>query len=66
MSTNTSSGTCRTSAATKLRAVLKTDGIIVAPGVFDGLSARIALDVGFDAIYMVSLAVFSSCGNRSR
>lgn len=27
--------------------------IIVAPGVYDGFSARIALEVGFDAIYMV-------------
>jgi 2-methylisocitrate lyase-like PEP mutase family enzyme len=30
-------------------------GIIVAPGVYDGFSARIALEVGFDCIYMVSM-----------
>lgn len=43
-------------AATKLRSVLKAgDGIILCPGVYDGFSARIALGVGFDAIYMVSL-----------
>ena len=29
--------------------------IIVAPGVYDGFSARIALEVGFDCIYMVSI-----------
>ena len=27
--------------------------IIIAPGVYDGYSARIALEVGFDCIYMV-------------
>lgn len=41
------------SAATKLRRALKGDDIIVAPGVYDGFSARIALETGFDAIYMV-------------
>ena len=28
--------------------------ILVAPGVYDGFSARIALEVGFDALYMVN------------
>jgi len=42
------------SAATRLRNNLETGaGLIVCPGVYDGLSARIALDVGFDALYMV-------------
>lgn len=45
-------------AATKLRKLLAdTDKLIVCPGVYDGLSARIALDVGFDALYMVSMSV---------
>ncbi|MBE3043917.1 hypothetical protein IMZ48_15350 [Candidatus Bathyarchaeota archaeon] len=43
----------RISAATKLRRALDGDDIIVAPGVYDGFSARIALEVGFNAIYMV-------------
>jgi len=30
-----------------------TDDLIVCPGVYDGLSARIAINVGFDALYMV-------------
>src|SRR5258707_522464 len=30
------------------------DKIIVAPGVYDGFSARIALEVGFECLYMVS------------
>ena len=32
----------------------KTNDLIVCPGVYDGFSARIALQVGFDALYMVS------------
>jgi 2-methylisocitrate lyase-like PEP mutase family enzyme len=45
----------RESAATKLRNLISSPGpIILAPGVYDGFSARIALSVGFDTIYMVS------------
>jgi len=42
-------------AATKLRKMLfETNEMIVCPGVYDGLSARTALEVGFDGLYMVS------------
>ena len=42
------------SAATKLRRQLKeTDDLILLPGVYDGFSARIAIEVGFDGLYMV-------------
>ena len=41
------------SAATRLRCRLQDDHIIVAPGVYEGFSARIAHEVGFDCIYMV-------------
>lgn len=42
-------------AASKLRRMLANgDDVIVAPGVYDGFSARIALEVGFECIYMVS------------
>ena len=45
--------------ATKLRKFLnESNDIVVAPGVYDGFSARIALQVGFDALYMVSLRSF--------
>lgn len=45
-----------TTAATALRHTLEnTQALIAAPGVYDGLSARIALNVGFDALYMVRL-----------
>ena len=42
------------SPATKLKHRLEdTKDLIVCPGVYDGFSARIALSVGFDAMYMV-------------
>ena len=42
-------------AAAKLRQVLQDpNSFVSAPGVYDGVSARIALNVGFDALYMVS------------
>lgn len=48
------------SGATKLRRMLlDTKELIVCPGVFDGLSARTALEVGFDALYMVSYLIRS-------
>jgi 2-methylisocitrate lyase-like PEP mutase family enzyme len=41
-------------AARRLRQLLADESkIVVAPGVYDGFSARIALEVGFDCIYMV-------------
>ena len=43
-----------TPAASKLRRMLKdTKDLIVCPGVYDGLSARIAMEVGFKGLYMV-------------
>jgi hypothetical protein len=42
------------SAATKLRRMIEDpQGFVVGPGVYDGLSARIALESGFDVLYMV-------------
>ena len=43
-----------TAAAILRRALEDPDCFISAPGVYDGVSARIALSVGFDALYMVS------------
>jgi methylisocitrate lyase len=43
------------SGATNLREILADpNGFVTAPGVYDGLSARMALGAGFDALYMVS------------
>lgn len=42
-------------AATSLRqALADPEAFVVAPGVYDGFSARIALGAGFNALYMVS------------
>ena len=38
----------------RLRTLLDRKEILVAPGVYDGFSARIALEVGFDCLYMVN------------
>lgn len=43
------------SGATKLRHLLEnTNELIVCPGVYDGLSARTAMELDFKALYMVS------------
>lgn len=44
------------SAAARLRQLLAdSNQIIVCPGVYDGLTARIALQSGFEALYMVTV-----------
>ena len=59
-------------AAARLRELLANkDKIIVCPGVYDGLTARIAIRQGFDCLYMVrtnhfllntsNLSLLSSC-----
>lgn len=48
------------SGATKLRKMLfETNELIVCPGVYDGLSARTAMELGFSALYMVWLLFHS-------
>lgn len=45
---------CKETAAKRLRTLIESKSdIIIAPGVYDGLSARTALEVGFDCLYMV-------------
>ncbi|KIW32182.1 uncharacterized protein PV07_03743 [Cladophialophora immunda] len=45
----------------RLRQLLETSkDIIVAPGVYDGFSARVALDVGFDCLYMTGAGTCAS------
>ncbi|KAL1984318.1 hypothetical protein VTN96DRAFT_9276 [Rasamsonia emersonii] len=48
------------SAATLLRQKLESGSFILAPGVYDGFSARIALSVGFDALYMTGAGTTAS------
>src|SRR6201996_2281866 len=46
--------------ATTLRALLQRDGCLTLPGVFDGISARVAASSGFDALYMTGYGVVAS------
>ena len=47
--------------ATRLKNMLSnTNELIICPGVYDGLSARAAMEVGFDALYMVCLIQLGS------
>lgn len=49
------------STATKLRKTLyETKDLVLAPGVYDGFSARIALQVGFDALYVTGAGTTAS------
>ncbi|KAI1781236.1 Phosphoenolpyruvate/pyruvate domain-containing protein [Hypoxylon cercidicola] len=51
----------QTQSATKLRQMLADpDKIVVCPGVHDGLTARVALSVGFDALYMTGAGTAAS------
>ncbi|GLB43256.1 putative phosphoenolpyruvate phosphomutase [Lyophyllum shimeji] len=47
-------------ASTRLRQLLASDQIIVAPGVYDGISARLALEAGFDTMYMSGASTTAS------
>ncbi|MGC1277540.1 MAG: isocitrate lyase/phosphoenolpyruvate mutase family protein, partial [Xanthobacteraceae bacterium] len=49
-------------ATTKLRALLNSGRIAVAPGAFDGLSARLVEQAGFPAIYASGGAIARSAG----
>ena len=57
----TASGANRPTAAALLRSRLaKTGEIIVCPGVYDGLTARIAVQAGFDCLYMVRGVLYTA------
>jgi 2-methylisocitrate lyase-like PEP mutase family enzyme len=50
------------SAATKLRAMFESGRIVVAPGAYDGLSARLVELAGFSAVYASGGAIARSAG----
>lgn len=51
--------------AARLRALLSDpDKLVLCPGVYDGLTARLALSVGFDALYMVCLLPLNATFNN--
>lgn len=47
-------------AATRLRQMLARPGIVVAPGICDGISARCALEAGFECLYQSGAATTAS------
>jgi 2-methylisocitrate lyase-like PEP mutase family enzyme len=47
-------------AATRLRQMLARPGIVVAPGICDGISARAALEAGFTCLYQSGAATTAS------
>lgn len=49
-------------ASTKLRALIEGDDIVVAPGCYDGLSARLVESAGFPAVYVSGGAMARSTG----
>src|SRR5690349_267068 len=51
----------RTSAA-RLRALLKQDGMVVAPGAYDSISARVIAQDGFPAVYMTGAGTAAMLG----
>ena len=50
------------SEAGKLRALLRGDGMIVAPGAYDGITARLIEQAGFGAIYMTGAGTSATFG----
>jgi 2-methylisocitrate lyase-like PEP mutase family enzyme len=55
-------GVCAMHPGAKLRAALSGEDLVVAPGVFDMISARIADGLGFPALYMTGFGVSASLG----
>ena len=43
-----------------LKSLLKPGDLLVAPGIFDGITLRIAEKVGFDALYMTGYGTVAS------
>ena len=50
------------SRASKLRAMLKQDGMIVAPGAYDCITARTIAQTGFSAVYMTGAGTAATLG----
>ena len=49
-------------ATTRLRALLRGESLVVAPGVYDGISARLAHQAGFAAVYATGGGIARSMG----
>ena len=55
-------GAARESAGTRFRRIVESPGATPVPGAFDGLSALIAREAGFDALYLSGAAFSASLG----
>ncbi|KAF9012547.1 oxaloacetate acetylhydrolase [Cyathus striatus] len=53
-------GPLSANAATRLRQMLARPGIVVAPGICDGISARCAIEAGFECLYQSGAATTAS------
>jgi 2-methylisocitrate lyase-like PEP mutase family enzyme len=49
-------------AAGKLRQLLRRDGMLVAPGAYDCITARTIAQAGFDAVYMTGAGTAATLG----
>jgi 2-methylisocitrate lyase-like PEP mutase family enzyme len=54
--------TQQTSPAARLRALLKQDGMVIAPGAYDCISARVIAQAGFPAVYMTGAGTAATLG----
>ena len=54
--------TQQTSAPARLRALLKQDGMIVAPGAYDCITAKLIQQAGFEAVYMTGAGTAAMLG----
>jgi 2-methylisocitrate lyase-like PEP mutase family enzyme len=50
------------SPASRLRALLKQDGMVIAPGAYDCISARVIAQAGFPAVYMTGAGTAAAFG----
>ncbi|KAF5321046.1 hypothetical protein D9619_001672 [Psilocybe cf. subviscida] len=53
-------GPLSTNAATRLRQMLARPGIVIAPGICDGISARCAIEAGFECMYQSGASTTAS------
>ena len=49
-------------AAAKLRRLLRNDGMLIAPGAYDCITARIIAQAGFEAVYMTGAGTAATLG----
>ncbi|HYZ63350.1 MAG TPA: isocitrate lyase/PEP mutase family protein [Acetobacteraceae bacterium] len=52
----------RTTQAARLRELLRDDGMVVAPGAYDAITARVIAQAGFPAVYMTGAGTAASLG----